>query len=320
MTDAPPSVAVLCGGVGAARFLLGLRRIIPEERIVAVVNVADDIVLHGLHISPDLDTITYTLADEIDPERGWGLRHESWNAMTTIARFGDGDWFSLGDRDLGTHLHRTRRLQDGATLTEVTAELARGWNVRTNVLPVSDDPLATMVTLADERVELSFQEYFVGRRHDVAIAGVRFDGIDTCRPTVGALAAIESSDVVVVAPSNPIVSIGPLLAVHGVSDALRNRRAPTVAISPIVGGKALKGPTARMLAELGHDADSLGVARLLAGLIDVMVIDDADAPLAQPISEVGVTPFITNTVMSDSDRSAALARAVLSAAALGLGE
>ncbi len=310
------SITVVSGGVGAARFLRGLRHVVPAASVTAVVNVADDMTLHGLYICPDLDTVTYTLADEIDPDRGWGLRDETWNAMATISRFGDGDWFSLGDRDLGTHLHRTQRLSEGASLTEVTAELGRGWGVEITLLPVTDDRVSTHVTLADDDREIGFQEYFVGRRHDVAISGVRFDGVDAATATPEVVDALETADLVIVAPSNPIVSIAPVLAVPGVSETLASRVRPTVAVSPIVGGRALKGPAARMLSELGHEPSAVGVARILAGVADQLVIDDVDAELARPVAAAGVTPFVTNTIMADPTTAAALASATIAAGRL----
>ena len=284
-------VVVICGGVGAARFLRGLVQVIDPARVAAVVNVADDMVLHGLHISPDLDTVMYTLAGEIDPERGWGLRNETWAAMETLGRYGDRNWFNLGDRDLGTHLQRTGRLAEGASLTQVTAELAAAWELGFGLLPVSDDPIRTVVTRSDTGEDLTFQEYFVGQRHDVPLSAVRFDGIDEARPTVDVLAAIASASAIVIAPSNPIVSIAPVLDVPGVREAIADAPARTVAVSPIIGGAAVKGPAANMLRELGHDPSAVGVAALLADLVDTLVIDDVDAGLASGVRANGVVPY-----------------------------
>ena len=309
-------VVVICGGVGAARFLRGLVQVIDPPRVAAVVNVADDMVLHGLHISPDLDTVMYTLAGEIDPERGWGLRNETWAAMETLGRYGDRNWFNLGDRDLGTHLQRTGRLAEGASLTQVTAELAAAWELGFGLLPVSDDPIRTVVTRSDTGEDLTFQEYFVGQRHDVPLSAVRFDGIDEARPTVDVLAAIASASAIVIAPSNPIVSIAPVLDVPGVREAIADAPARTVAVSPIIGGAAVKGPAANMLRELGHDPSAVGVAALLADLVDTLVIDDVDAGLASGVRANGVVPWVTDTIMSTPAASAALARTAL-AAALG---
>jgi LPPG:FO 2-phospho-L-lactate transferase len=208
-------LAALAGGVGAARLLSGLVRVVDPASITAIVNTADDVVLHGLHVSPDLDTVTYTLAGEINPDTGWGLRDETWQAMDTVRRYGGISWFNLGDRDLGTHLYRTQRLREGATLTQATGEIVAAWGLRLRVLPVTDDRLETRVTVEGEG-EIGFQEYFVQRRHDVAVTEVRFDGADTAEPGPGVLDAITTAERVVVCPSNPIVSIGPLLAVAGV--------------------------------------------------------------------------------------------------------
>ncbi|HEY1119684.1 MAG TPA: 2-phospho-L-lactate transferase [Acidimicrobiales bacterium] len=307
------ATAVLCGGVGAARFLRGLLAVVPPTTVTAIVNVADDTELHGLHISPDIDTVTYTLAGAIDPERGWGLRDETWQAMAMFERYGNPSWFNLGDKDLATHIVRTERLHAGDTLSGVTAHLARAWDLECTVLPATDDRLRTHVATA--RGELTFQEYFVGRQHAVPITGVRFEGADAARPAPGVLAAIGEADHVVVAPSNPIVSIGPLLAVDGIRDALVRRRSRVVAVSPIVDGAALKGPAARMLAELGHEASVVGVARLYRDIASTLVIDDADADRAAEVEAEGMACVVTATVMSDPDRAAALARTTLDAVA-----
>jgi LPPG:FO 2-phospho-L-lactate transferase len=299
--------------VGAARFLRGLLAVVPPTSVTAIVNVADDTELHGLHISPDIDTVTYTLADAIDPERGWGLRDETWHAMAMFERYGNPSWFNLGDKDLATHIVRTERLHAGDTLSGVTAHLARAWDLECTVLPATDDRLRTHVSTA--RGELTFQEYFVGRQHAVPITGVRFEGADAARPAPGVLAAIDEADHVVVAPSNPIVSIGPLLAVEGIRDALVRRRPRVVAVSPIVDGAALKGPAARMLAELGHEASVVGVARLYRDIASTLVIDDADADRAAEVEAEGMACVVTPTVMSDPDRAAALARTTLDAVA-----
>lgn len=317
MTVTEGQVAVISGGVGAAKFLRGLIEVHPSSHISAVVNVADDMTLHGLQISPDIDTVTYTLADAIDPERGWGLRNETWNAMEALGQYGERAWFSLGDKDLATHLERTAQLAEGSTLTAVTASIAQRWGVGVSILPVSDDRISTKVTLAESGKEVSFQEYFVGLGHDVALSSVRFDNIENARPTQEALNAIANAQTVIIAPSNPIVSIAPVLSVPGVTNALRTRTGTTVAISPIVGGRALKGPAANMLVELGHRPDAVGVAELWADLIDVLVIDDQDAHLASAIRELGVVPFITNTIMATPAKRSGLATAALSAAALG---
>ena len=304
-------VAVLCGGVGAARFLAGLLQVIEPTDVTAIVNTGDDVILHGLHISPDLDTVTYTLAGVTDAERGWGLAGETWQAMEGLRRYGGVDWFNLGDRDLATHLYRTHRLSEGAGLAEVTAEIANAWGLGLQVLPVTDDPLRTMVTVVDEG-EIGFQEYFVRRQHSVEVTDVRFAGADAARPGPGVLAALSVADVVVIAPSNPLVSIGPILAVPGIRHAVEEARERTVAVSPIVGGAALKGPADRMLRELGHEASVTGVARLYAPLAATLVIDQVDADQADAVEAIGIRSVVTPTIMSESGVAAALARTVLS--------
>jgi LPPG:FO 2-phospho-L-lactate transferase len=303
-------VTVLAGGVGAARLLRGIVQVADPAAVTVLANVGDDLILHGLHISPDIDTVVYTLAGAIDPERGWGLAGESWQAMDGVRRYGGVDWFNLGDRDLGTHLYRTHRLREGASLTAVTGEIARAWGLSLRILPVTEDPLRTMVTVVDEG-EIAFQEYFVRRRHDVAVTSVRFEGAGSARPGPGVLDAIETADRVVIAPSNPIVSIGPLLAVPGVRDAVKERRGSVVAVSPIVAGAALKGPADRMLAELGHDPSVVGVARLYAELAATLVIDEADASASSEIEALGLRCLVRQTIMSQHGVAASLARAVL---------
>ena len=309
------SIAVLCGGVGAARFLRGLLDAIGPEAagsVAAIVNVADDLVLHGLHISPDLDTVTYTLADRIDPVRGWGLADESWQAMAMLETLGGESWFRLGDRDLGTHLYRTQRLTEGAALSEVTGEISRALGLRLRVLPATDDPVRTMITTADGEA-LSFQEYFVGRQHAVETEAVDFDGAASAMPAPGVLEVLTEAETIVIAPSNPVVSIGPLLAIPALRDALVARRDRCVAISPLVGGAALKGPAERLMREQGHEANAVGVAGLYATLAAALVIDHADAADAPRIEALGVEPVVTDTIMGDPDRARALALTTLDA-------
>jgi LPPG:FO 2-phospho-L-lactate transferase len=307
-------VAVLAGGVGAARLLAGMVRTVPPAEVTAIVNVGDDTVLHGLSISPDLDTVVYTVAGAIDPERGWGLRDESWQAMATLERYGGLTWFGLGDRDLGTHLYRTARLASGATLSEVTGEIARAWGLELSVLPVSDDPVRTLLTLAsgDEAgSEVAFQDYFVRMQHSVAVSSVRISGASSAFPAPGVLAALASADTVVVAPSNPIVSIGPVMAVPGVLEAVTARRSSVVAVSPLVGGKALKGPADRLMRELGHEDSVVGVARLYAPYVGTLVIDVADAGLARVVEAEGLRCVVTDTIMRDPAAAADLCKVAL---------
>ena len=307
-----PSVAVLCGGVGAARFLSGLVDVVDPTVITAVVNVADDIVLHGLRISPDIDTIVYTLAGAHSTERGWGLEGETWQAMAMLGRYGGQDWFSLGDRDLGTHLFRTDSLNRGRSLSEVTADIARAWGLELTLIPVTEDRLRTMITTVDEG-EIGFQEYFVRRRHDVAVTAVRFDGATEARPAPGVLTALETSDVVVIAPSNPVVSIDPILAVPGVRDALAARAESVVAISPIVGGKALKGPADRLLVELGRQASVEAVGQWYADLASVLIVDSVDAAHVEKLESRGYRVIVTDTIMARPGVAATVARAAVSA-------
>jgi LPPG:FO 2-phospho-L-lactate transferase len=308
-----PVILALAGGVGAARMLRGLAAVAGDESITAVVNTGDDAVLHGLHISPDLDTVTYTLAGAINPETGWGLAGETWQALTELRTYDGGRlaWFGLGDRDLGTHLYRTARLGEGASLSEVTAEIAARWQLPIRVLPMSDEPVATRVVLARTGEEIGFQEYFVGRHHDVEVSSIRLAGIDRAGPGPDVLAAIASARRVVICPSNPVLSIGPVLATPGIGAAVADRRADVVAVSPIIAGRALKGPADRVLAELGHEASVVGVARMWAPYAAVLVVDTADADLAGAVEAEGMTCVVTSTIMVGPAEAAALARAVL---------
>jgi LPPG:FO 2-phospho-L-lactate transferase len=279
-----------------------------------VVNTGDDTVLHGLHISPDLDTVTYTLAGAVNPATGWGLAGETWTAMDALAAYGKGDlaWFRLGDRDLGTHLYRTSRLQAGATLSTVTAEIAERWQVPIRLVPMSDDRVETRVTVAG-RGEIGFQDYFVGHRHAIPVEAVRFAGADRARPAPGVLDAIGAADRVIICPSNPLVSIGPVLAVPGIRAALAARRRDVVAVSPIVAGAALKGPADHLMAELGHEPSVVGVARMYADVAAALVIDTADAPLAGAVASAGPRAVVAPAIMHGPAEAEALARAVLTA-------
>ncbi len=325
---ADPPVAVVCGGVGAARFLRGLIDAVDDPgSISAIVNTGDDCSLHGLEISPDLDTIVYTLAGAIDPERGWGLVDETWRAMESLARFeavrpagsaAAPRWFNLGDQDLATHFYRTARLAEGATLTEITDEIRRAWNVPIRVLPMSDDRLSTLVTVVDPDVpevgrEISFQDYFVRLRHGVPVASIRFVG--TAALAGGARRALTEASSVVIAPSNPLVSIGPIRSLEGVDLLLTERRERVVAISPIVGGVALKGPADRMLAELGHEPNVMGVAELYSPIASTLVIDTVDARHAAAVEAAGMRCVVTDTVMSNPGVARALALAAIAALA-----
>jgi LPPG:FO 2-phospho-L-lactate transferase len=296
--------------------LAGLQDAVDPAQIVAIVNTGDDTELHGLYISPDLDTITYTLSGVVSPATGWGLTGDTFRAMAALDRFGGPTWFRLGDADLGTHLFRTGRIRQGATLSEVTAEIAAAFGLRLRLLPMSDDPVRTRLRLRDGG-EVAFQDYFVRLRHSVAVEEVHFAGADVAEPAPGVLAALSDAEIVVVAPSNPVVSIGPILAVPGVAEVLEARRHSIVAVSPIVAGAALKGPADRLLVELGHEASAAGVARYLRDWVGTMVIDDADADLADEVRAAGVGCIVAPTVMRTPQAAAGLGRVVLDAGRAG---
>jgi LPPG:FO 2-phospho-L-lactate transferase len=304
-------VTVLAGGVGGAKLAHGMD--LAGADLTVVVNTADDVELHGLAISPDLDTVTYTLAGLADDVRGWGLAGETYATLDALRRLGEDTWFTLGDKDLATHVARTARLRAGATLTEVTAQLTAALGVRPRLLPMTDDLVATVVETADG--SLGFQEYFVKRQHRDEVLGLTFVGAEQASPAPGVLDAVSGPDLLVVAPSNPFLSIAPILAVPGVRDALASSTARRVAVSPIVGGRALKGPAASVLASLGHDVSALGVARLYVGLVDVMCIDQADRGLAPAIEALGLDVLVTDTVMSGAEGRERLARELLTQAA-----
>jgi len=307
----------LAGGVGAAKLLAGVTAVVDPAEVTTVVNTGDDLVLHGLMISPDIDSVTYALAGIDNTETGWGIAGETWTVAESLRALGGSTWFQLGDRDLATHLYRTQRLAEGASLSRVTAELAVARGVRTTLLPMSDQPVRTRVTLADpplgESPEVAFQDYFVRLHHEVPVRALRFDGADEARPAPGVLEAVGAADLVVCCPSNPVVSIGPILAVPGIRTALEARRDRVVAVSPIVAGAAIRGPADRLLRELGHEASALGVARLYAPWAATFVIDEADGGLVPAIEALGVRCVVAPTVMTDRARAAALAKVVLDA-------
>jgi LPPG:FO 2-phospho-L-lactate transferase len=287
--------------------------VIAPHDVTALVNTGDDTELHGLWISPDIDTVIYTLAGAIDPDRGWGLQGESWNAMETLRRYGattppgssaGTTWFNLGDRDLATHLYRTGRRDEGASLSEITDEIARAWGVEVRVVPMTDDRVETRVTVVGEG-EISFQEYFVQRRHEVPVEALRFEGAESAVPNLG---PVCDADLVVIAPSNPLVSIGPIRHLSGVDAWLSRRRSSVVAISPIVGGAALKGPADRMMRELGLEPSVVGVAELYAPIASTLVIDHADSALRKAVEATGMKCVVTDTIMATPQRAAALAR------------
>ena len=311
--SASKSVAVLAGGVGAARFLDGLIQVMPPQDVMAIVNVGDDMEWAGLHIAPDLDTVTYTLAGLANPEMGWGVAGDGRRVLERLRSLGGPAWFGIGDDDLATHLFRTHRLREGAPLSTVTAELCERLGIACRILPVTDDRLRTVVQTPEG--ELAFQDYFVRRRAADPVEGLRFDGAETAGPAPGVIDALRSADAIIIAPSNPFLSIDPLLAVRGVREAVVKSDAPVAAISPIIGGAAVKGPAAEILASLGHDVSAIGVARLYAELADVFIIDEQDAPLAGRIeAETSLRCVAVPTLMSGPAEKRALARAALQAA------
>ena len=304
-------ITVLSGGVGAARFLDGVRRAVAAADVAAVCNVGDDFAWHGLHVSPDIDTVVYTLAG-MEGELGWGVRGDTLAALGELDALGEAPWFRVGDRDLATHVWRSARLRAGQPLSAVTAELARLRGLELALLPVTDDPHPTVVVTPEG--PLDFQDYFVRLRAEAEVVGVEFPGAAAARPAPGVLDAIAGAEAIIVAPSNPFVSIEPILAVPGVRDALRGASAPVVAVSPIVGGAAVKGPAAAMMRSLGHEVSALGVARLYAGLADAFVLDAVDAALAPAVEALGMRAVVTDTMMTSPERRLALASATLDAA------
>ncbi|MEO5940952.1 MAG: 2-phospho-L-lactate transferase [Candidatus Limnocylindrales bacterium] len=313
-TSAVPRVVELAGGVGGAKLAEGLQAVV-GERLTIVVNTADDTERHGLLVCPDHDTVLYTLADVENQELGWGLRGDSWTTMSALERYGEPDWFRLGDLDLATHIVRTDRLRRGERLTDVLLGLQRSLGVAATILPMADEAVRTEVRTDDGWLE--FQDYFVRLRQAPEVREVRFAGIESARPTAEVAAALAVAAVIVIAPSNPIVSVGPILAVPGMPELLaaaRARGTRIVAASGIIGGKALKGPADRMLASLGHEPSALGVARGYAGLIDAFVLDDVDAELAPAVEALGIRAVVTDTIMGDDASRTRLAGEVLAAA------
>jgi LPPG:FO 2-phospho-L-lactate transferase len=313
-------VVCLAGGVGGAKLADGLQQVLAPGELTVIVNTGDDFERHSLAICPDHDTVLYTLAGIADPKQGWGIDGETWAVMDQLERLGDDTWFRLGDKDIATHIFRTERLRAGARPTEVAIELARAFSLNSSILPMTDEPVRTRARTADGW--LDFQDYFVRLHQEPEILEVSFDGVQQSRVTAEVVEAVRSADVVVVAPSNPIVSIGPILAVPGLMAeiaAARGRGVPIVGVSGIVGGKALRGPADRMMTSLGHQSSALGVARLYAaaGLLDTFVIDRADEAEADPIRALGLKATVTDTIMTDTGSRATLAREMLTAATDG---
>lgn len=308
-------IVVLAGGVGAARFLQGLVQVVPQEHLTAIVNTGDDRDFYGLHVSPDLDIVMYTLAGVVDQAHGWGLHNDTYNTMQQLTRYGNEDWFMLGDRDLATHIHRTNLLRQGKTLSEVTEDLRKHFDLALRILPMTDQPVATHIQTPVGL--LHFQEYMVKRHCADEVQDVIFVGADESQPAPGVLDAIKEAEAILIAPSNPIVSIGSILAVPGIHDALHEASGTVVAVSPIVGGSPIKGPADKLMSGLNMEVSAVGVARCYRDFLDVMLIDQQDEHLLSKIEDLGIPAVATNTIMRDSEAKKALALKVLEAAGLG---
>jgi len=313
--DDTPRLTVLAGGVGAARFLRGLVEAAPEAQVTVIGNTGDDFLVHSLHVSPDLDSVTYALSGEADELRGWGMRDESWRTLGRLAELGETSWFQVGDRDLATHLFRTERLMRGRPLSEVTAELAGRMGLTVGLIPMSDQAVVTRIHTKDGR-DLHIQEYLVREGCAPEIASFEFRGAERARPAPGVLEAIADADLVIIAPSNPVISIGPILAVPGIRQAV-GAATQVVAVSPIVGGRAIKGPAVAMLEALGVAASPVGVAQYFAGLIGALVMDREDAALAEDVLREGAVPVVCDTMMVSPGARLSLAADVLSACCIG---
>ena len=301
---------MLAGGVGAARFLRGLSSLLDPRCLTIIVNTGDDETFFGLHVSPDIDTVIYTLAGVINPAPGWGVRNDRFSCLGTLSRFYDETWFQLGDKDLATHIFRTDALRRGETLTAVTGAIAKAYGVRATVLPMTDVPVRTVVEVAG-RGPLPFQRYLVHGKGHGHVTRIRLDGVRNARPAPGTLAALRRSTFIIIPPSNPLVSIGPILALRGMRQALRAAHAPVAAVSPIIAGAPVKGPLHHMLKGLGYEVSPVGVAQLYRGLADIFVLDRRDAALASRIAELGMRPVVTETLMTSTVRSRHLAATVL---------
>ncbi|HEV2310282.1 MAG TPA: 2-phospho-L-lactate transferase [Acidimicrobiia bacterium] len=311
-------LAALAGGVGAARFLCGLVDVVDPASVTAIVNTGDDDEFHGLWVCPDLDSVTYALAGANNPETGWGLAGESFHTIDALDRYGVPTWFRLGDRDLATHLYRTARRRAGAPLSTVTQEIAEAWGVTTRLVPMSDDRVATRIAVSrpdGSPTELAMQEWFVREHTEPPVVAVRFAGADAARPAPGVLEALATADAILICPSNPVISIGPVLAVPGIRDALAARRDRVVAVSPIIGGRPVRGPADRLMAPLDIEVSSVGVARAYRDVCATLVIDQVDADDRQRIEALGVRVVVTDTLMRDARVAAALARDALAAVA-----
>jgi len=308
------TIAALAGGVGAARFLRGLVRAMPAEDVVIIGNTGDDEVFHGLHVSPDLDTVIYTLAGAVGP-LGWGLADDTFRTLEAYERYGEPTWFRLGDADLATHLYRTSRLKEGATLTEITAEIALAWDVKARLLPMSDERVATVIDVAaadgGEPVRMAMQEWFVRERAQPPVAAVRFEGAAEARPGPAVLEALAEADAIMLCPSNPVISIGPILALPGVRDALRRRRANVIGVSPIIRGATVKGPADRLMAAAGIEVSCAGIASIYTDICATLLVDESDGDRVPDVEAHGVRAAVAPILMRDADGAADLARRAL---------
>jgi LPPG:FO 2-phospho-L-lactate transferase len=303
-------ITALAGGVGASKLLLGLYEVMDPNLLTIIVNTGDDIVLHGLKISPDLDIVTYTLAGVVDSKKGWGFRGETFHALKRLATYGRPNWFNLGDRDLATHIHRTAMLVEGKTLSQAAESIRTALRVKSLILPMSDNPIPTIID--SNEGPLHFQEYLVKRRAEPVVKGIRFAGAESAQPAPGVLEAIRDADRIIICPSNPLISIGPILAIPGVRERLRARKSDVFAVCPIVGGKSLKGPSDKMLAQLGHNPTALGVAKLYVEFTNTFVIDPEDKAQAASIAALGMKVVTLPTVMKTRPQKRKLARSLLS--------
>jgi LPPG:FO 2-phospho-L-lactate transferase len=302
-------ITALAGGVGASKLLLGLYEVMDPRALTVIVNTGDDVILHGLKISPDLDIVTYTLAGVVDRAKGWGFRHETFHALKRLAKYGRADWFNLGDRDLATHIHRTAMLAEGRTLTEAAESIRTALGVKARILPMSDQPIPTIIDSSEGA--LHFQEYLVKRRAEPFVRAIRFEGAESAKPAHGVLEAIRDADCILICPSNPLISIGPILAVPGIRDALRARKNDVIAVCPIVGGKSLKGPSDKMLEQLGYGSIASSVAKLYADFAGIFVIDPQDKSQRGAIRDLGMDVAVLPTVMKTGAQKRKLARAIL---------
>ena len=303
-------VLALAGGVGGAKLALGLRDILDEESLAIVVNTGDDEEFFGLHVSPDLDTVMYTLGGIANPDTGWGISGETFRSLNRLRQYGADTWFNLGDLDMATHIRRTQLLGQGNTLSEVTNSLCSSLGITHSIFPMTDDTLKTVVIT--EISEMSFQESFVKNRCDPRVVSLRFDSPSECSPSPGFVTALNESDLLVFCPSNPFLSVDPILAVTGVRKKIENFRGARIAVSPIVGGEAIKGPAGKILRELGHEVSCVGVAKRYVDLCDVFIIDNVDADLASTIEKLGMRVVVTNTIMNNDQEKRTLAQEILS--------